>query len=111
MASRAEDDPIRRTSRRRTVTGIGQTQKRAKKGHNMSPSEVCVLRTRLRQVNVEYSALVRAGSGEGRFVRMSELRAERKALMTLMADGARGGHRQPVGWQQPSSIALRPAAE
>jgi hypothetical protein len=49
------------------------------------------IRTRLRNVNVEYSALVKDKSGEGRFVRMSELKAERAELMALLAgDGMSG---------------------
>ena len=57
---------------------------------NMMSRDTSTLRIRLRQVNLEYSALVRDRSREGRFVRMSELKAERKALMTLMAMGATG---------------------
>jgi len=51
----------------------------------MNPTELSIVRTKLRDVNVEYSALVRAKAGEGRFVRMHELKAERQALMALMA--------------------------
>jgi hypothetical protein len=57
----------------------------------MSPSEMFAIRTRLRNVNVEYSALVKDKSGEGRFVRMGELKAERGELMALLAgDGMSG---------------------
>ena len=57
----------------------------------MSPSEMFAIRTRLRNVNVEYSALVKDKSGEGRFARMRELRAERAELMTLLTgDGMSG---------------------
>jgi hypothetical protein len=42
------------------------------------------IRTRLRQVNMEYSMLLRDRTGEGRFVRMNELKTERKALMAMM---------------------------
>ena len=57
----------------------------------MSPSELFAIRTRLRNVNVEYSALVKDKSGEGRFARMRELRAERTELMALLAgDGMSG---------------------
>ena len=55
----------------------------------MNPGEIALLRTKLREVNIEYSALVRKKAGEGRFVRMGELRLERRALMTLIAE-ARG---------------------
>jgi hypothetical protein len=67
----------------------------------MTPSEASTLRTRLRHVNLEYSALVRDRSGEGRFVRMDELKAERRALMALMAAGATGARRPMVSRQQP----------
>ena len=40
----------------------------------MNLSEIAVLRTKLRALNIEYSALVRSKTGEGRFVRMGELR-------------------------------------
>lgn len=77
----------------------------------MNPSDASMLRTRLRQVNFEYSALVRDKSGEGRFARMSELRAERRALMTLMAGGATGVRRPLVSRQQPLAIAIQQPAE
>jgi hypothetical protein len=50
----------------------------------MSSRERARLRTRLRQLNIEYSALVRSGSEEGRFVRMTVLRIERRAIMSLL---------------------------
>jgi hypothetical protein len=57
----------------------------------MNPSELFAIRTRLRNVNVEFSALVRDKSGEGRFRRMRELKAERAELMALLAgDGMSG---------------------
>ena len=51
----------------------------------MNPTGLSVIRTKLRDVNVEYSALVRAKGSEDRFVRMHELKVERQALMALMA--------------------------
>ena len=39
----------------------------------MNLREIAVLRTKLRELNIEYSALVRSKTGEGRFVRMGEL--------------------------------------
>ena len=51
--------------------------------------EIAVLRTRLRAVNMEYSALVRTKGGDDRFVKMDELRARRQALMALIAKAAR----------------------
>jgi len=77
----------------------------------MNSRDVCMLRTRLRQVNVEYSALVRARAGEGRFVRMSELKAERRALMDLMAEGAAGARRTLVSRQQPPAAVLQQSAD
>ena len=77
----------------------------------MNSRDVCMLRTRLRQVNVEYSALVRAGAAEGRFVRMSELKAERRALMDLMAEGAAGARRPLVSRQHSPAAALQQSAD
>jgi hypothetical protein len=69
----------------------------------MNPRELSILRTKLRDVNVEYSALVRAKSGEDRFVRMHELKAQRQALMALMASlrGAGQAAASTVVHQQP----------
>ena len=44
----------------------------------MTARELSIIRTKLRDVNVEYSALVRAKAGESRFGRMHELKAERQ---------------------------------
>jgi hypothetical protein len=73
----------------------------------MNPRDASTLRTRLRQVNLEYSALVRQRSGEGRFVRMGELRAERRALMALIAGGATSVRRPLVSHQQPQYSSLQ----
>src|SRR5262245_6251334 len=56
--------------------------------HTMNSRETLLLRTKLRQVNMEYSALVRDRASERRFVRMDELRIERRALMNLLFGGA-----------------------
>lgn len=77
----------------------------------MDPRDASMLRTRLRQVNFEYSALVREKSGEGRFARMGELRAERRALMALMAGGVTGVRRPLISRQQPHVIAIQQPAE
>jgi hypothetical protein len=45
----------------------------------MDSRDTCLLRTKLRQVNMEYSALVRDRTQERRFVRLGELRTERRA--------------------------------
>lgn len=52
----------------------------------MNLREIAMLRTKLRELNIEYSALVRSKTGEGRFVRMQELRVERRGLMALIAE-------------------------
>jgi hypothetical protein len=51
----------------------------------MDSRKTSALRTRLRDVDVEYSALVRNKSREGRSVRMAQLRNERAALITLLS--------------------------
>ena len=51
--------------------------------------EIAVLRTRLRAVNMEFSALVRTKGGEDRFLKMDDLKARRQALMALIAKAAR----------------------
>jgi hypothetical protein len=63
--------------------------------------DIAVLRTKLRGVNIAYSALVRRGAVEDRFARMAELRTERHALMALIAartnHGRGGASLGPVG--------------
>jgi hypothetical protein len=49
--------------------------------------DYAALRSRLWDVNIEYSALVRS-KGEDRLARMAQLRAERKTLMALLAGEA-----------------------
>ena len=56
--------------------------------HTMNSRETFLLRTKLRQVNMEYSALVRDRTGKKRLVRMGELRTERQVLMNLLFGGA-----------------------
>ena len=70
----------------------------------MHPSRVPALRTRLRDVNVEHSALLKKKTGVGRFVRMAELRNERATLMALLArEGVAdaGGLLRVMPGQQP----------
>ena len=55
----------------------------------MNRSGIAVLRTKLRELNIEYSALVRGKMREGSLARMEELRAERRALMALVAQHRR----------------------
>ena len=82
------------------------------KGTKMISSEAFLLRTRLRQVNMEYSVLVRDRSVERRFVRMAELRAERHALMELLfgrSDPERGAMTTPT-WVNGERTATQPIA-
>ena len=52
----------------------------------MTRIELNAIRRKLRELNLEYSALLRDRFGEGRFARMAKLRAERNALVTLIAE-------------------------
>jgi hypothetical protein len=52
-------------------------------------NEIARLRTQLREVNIEYSALVRSKGGDDRCGRMDELKVRRLALMALIAKAAR----------------------
>jgi hypothetical protein len=56
----------------------------------MHRKDIAVLRTQLRDVNIEYSALVRTEAGPNKPARMDELKARRQALMALIAEA---GHR------------------
>jgi hypothetical protein len=77
----------------------------------MNSRERARLRTRLRQVNIEYSALVRNRTEEGRFVRMSALRMERRAIMSLIFGGERTEHRVPASRLPMSAFAIPHALE
>jgi hypothetical protein len=52
----------------------------------MTPIQLNAIRRKLRELNLEYSALLRDRFGEGRFARMAKLRAERNALVALIAE-------------------------
>ena len=65
----------------RQPRGIGNER------HTMNSRETCLLRTKLRQVNMEYSALVRDRMGERRFVRMGQLKTERWEIMNHLFCG------------------------
>ena len=54
----------------------------------MHLNKIAVLRTQLRELNIEYSALVRAKGGEDAFAKMDELRTRRLALMARIAEAA-----------------------
>jgi hypothetical protein len=51
----------------------------------MNPRRTSALRTRLRDINIEYSALVKSTAVEGRSVRMAQLRSER--TVALLSEG------------------------
>ena len=70
------------------VMSMGQPRVWGNERHTMDSREICLLRTKLRQVNMEYSALVRDRAQERRFVRLRELTTERRALMNLLFGGA-----------------------
>ena len=53
----------------------------------MNPRRTSAVRTRLRDINIEYSALVKSKALEGRSVRMAQLRSERTVLMALLSEG------------------------
>jgi hypothetical protein len=52
----------------------------------MRRSEIRVLRTQLRELNIEFSALVRAPGGDGNTAKKDELRARRRLLMARIAE-------------------------
>jgi hypothetical protein len=64
----------------------------------MNPSDTSLLRTRLRQINVEYSKLVRDKSETERVVRMHQLKTERQTLIALIATANSTGlsHLPPI---------------
>ena len=57
----------------------------------MTRTDMIAIRRRLRDVNIEYSGLVRNKLGESRFVRMEELRAERETLVGLIVQNEKSG--------------------
>ena len=71
--------------------------------------KIAVLRTQLRAVNMEYSALVRAKGGDDVFVRMDELRTRRQALMALIAKAPHHPPPQVFTGQASPSATVRAA--
>jgi hypothetical protein len=57
----------------------------------MTCADMIAIRRRLRDVNIEYSGLVRNKLGESRFVRMEELKAERETLVGLIVQNEKSG--------------------
>jgi hypothetical protein len=76
-----------RMQHRSVVMNVRQARGIENERHTMQARQTFLLRTKLRQVNMEYSALVRDRAGERRFVRMDELRTERRTLMSLLFGG------------------------
>ena len=80
----------------------------------MNPGEIALLRTKLRELNIEYSALVRRKAEQRWLARLGELRVERQALMTLIAKarGRETGERlRAASAQGPLNAAIQRAVE
>ena len=77
----------------------------------MDTGERLQLRSRLRKVNIEYSALVRIRSDQSRLPRMTALSVERKAIMQLLFRGERAMSRPVSIRQRVSAIPTSIAAE
>jgi hypothetical protein len=60
---------------------------------------------------MEYSALVRNRSGDGRFVRMTALGIERRTIISLLFGDERTEHRVPASRQQMSALVILQAVE
>ena len=74
----------------------------------MTRTEMIAVRLRLRAVNIEYSGWVRNKFGEGRYVRMEALKAEREALVGLIVQNEKRGVRT-VGAAPAPELALHAA--
>jgi hypothetical protein len=80
----------------------------------MNRGEIALLRTKLRELNIEYSALVRRKAEQLRLARLGELRVARQALMTLIAEARRRETREPLraaSAQGPLNAAIQRAVE
>ena len=75
----------------------------------MHRSEICVLRTQLRDLNIEYSALVRAMSGDAGSARMAELRSRRRLLMARIAEVAPHSWPAARAAQAPLDVVVQAA--
>ena len=69
----------------------------------MTRTDLIAIRRRLRDVNIEYSGLVRNKLGESRFVRMEELKAERETLIGLIVQSEKSGMPLVGGGAAPRS--------
>ena len=63
----------------------------------MTSRYASALRTRLRDVNMEFIALLRDKSSGTRFVRLAELKAERSVLMALILGIDPANERRAIG--------------
>jgi hypothetical protein len=81
------------------------------KGQEMNFRERYQLRTRLRQVNIEFSALVRDTARDRRFARIDELRLERRQLMSLLFGNKHRDDRAMTAHQQMLAVTILHAAE
>ena len=63
----------------------------------MTSRYASALRTRLRDVNMEFIALLRDKSSGARFVRLAELKAERSVLMALILGIDPANERRAIG--------------
>jgi hypothetical protein len=97
-----------RMQHRSIAMSMRQPRGMADERHTMSFRETFLLRTKLRQVNMEYSALLRDRTSERRFVRMDELKIERWALMNLLFGGANSKRRSLIS---RSDVALQQLAD
>ena len=75
--------------------------------------EIAALRSKLREINIEYSRFLRKGVAEEKLARMGELRAERRGLMALIAqaNAGREGRRLDVAPTQASRAARTGAGQ
>jgi hypothetical protein len=77
----------------------------------MNSRERARLRTRLRQVNIEFSALIRDRASEGRLVRIAALKNERQAIMSLLFDREHSEQRVVPLRKQNPTVGVLHAAE
>jgi hypothetical protein len=76
----------------------------------MNRNELAVLRTKLRALNIEYSALVR-GRGEDTCVRKEELRVKRRGLMALIAQQRLEGRKPDTAVSSLAGAVSLPSSE
>jgi hypothetical protein len=102
----SRNSTLLKDSRCHCVAGSALTR-----GYAMNSRERAQLRTRLRQVNIAYSALVRNRSAEGRFVQLTALRFERRVIISLLFGGELAEGRMAIARQEKAPVATLFAAE